>query len=176
MSPIYAESVRDLRSRSKARAGKSVTKRVVFVWSFRELECLSWISASLNEALEAAPKSLVVEARIYVTGSHDTSLELVTTCEKAKDPGIMVLGTEAGGNPLAHSGLQVLYGRPHIPTLLQDIIQSCSGSVSIGGKFASPYGLSQSVRRTLSSFKLAGPNAVMKGGPSVTLHVENFGM
>jgi len=40
---------------------------------------------------------------------------------------------------------------------------------------AGPAGLAADVRRALRS-NLAGPKAVLKGGPDVTLHVETYGI
>ena len=41
-------------------------------------------------------------------------------------------------------------------------------------KVSGPQSMGQDVRRALTDFSIAGPTAVLKGGASVTLHVETF--
>lgn len=142
---------------SKARAGTSAVRRVIFVWSVRdagkwnELMQLSssthtltpighikWISKVLTEALVAAqPTNLHVEARLYITGpSAPTfeSREAVFDSDTSESPTPANPSSEKDVKlPLYHS-LQIMHGRPSIRKILQEEITSAQGPISVDGK------------------------------------------
>ncbi|KAI0650622.1 ferric reductase NAD binding domain-containing protein [Trametes meyenii] len=164
----------------RARAGTSGVRRVIFVWAVRESEHLQWISKLLTEALVAAQStSLIIEPIVYVTGPSRVipEPELSHTAYASSDgtttpPSSSSVGGYEKDLPM-YSSLKITYGRPSIRRLLQDGIDSSIGPVSVD--VSGPSSLSASVTRVLSS-KLASPMSVLKGAPSVTLHVETFGM
>ncbi|KAI9000892.1 hypothetical protein BD414DRAFT_15568 [Trametes punicea] len=162
----------------RARAGTSDVRRVIFVWSVRESDHLAWISKTLNEALTAAqPTSLVVEPRIYITGPTCTIPEMPRGSYTPSD-GTTTPTSPSDGEPFekglpVYSSLRIIHGRPSVCRILQEGIDSSTGPVSVD--VAGPSSLSSSVSRVLSS-KLCSPASVLKGAPSVTLHVETFGM
>ncbi|EIW61249.1 uncharacterized protein TRAVEDRAFT_69649 [Trametes versicolor FP-101664 SS1] len=162
----------------RARAGTSDVRRVIFVWAVRDAEHLQWISKVLNEALAAAQStSLAIEPHVYITGPTCTIPEVQRTAYAPSD------GTSTPPSPAdtgkfekelpVYSSLKITHGRPSIRRVLQEGIDSSTGPVSVD--VAGPSSLSASVSRTLSS-KLTSPTSVLKGAPSVTLHVETFGM
>ncbi|KAI0758296.1 ferric reductase NAD binding domain-containing protein [Irpex lacteus] len=162
---------------SKARAGTSAVRRVIFVWSVRDADHIKWISKVLTEALVAAqPTNLHVEARLYITGpSAPTfeSREAVFDSDTSESPTPANPSSEKDVKlPLYHS-LQIMHGRPSIRKILQEEITSAQGPVSVD--VAGPSGLSQSVAKALAS-NLTSPLSVLRGTPSVTLHTETFGM
>ena len=83
------------------------------------------------------------------------------------------------------------YGKPIIAEVLSNEVSLCGDSVAVCGKdslilrfYASrriilvsgPQSLIDDVRGTLRKPNVAGPMTVLRGGPSVFLHVEHFGM
>ncbi|TCD66927.1 hypothetical protein EIP91_000705 [Steccherinum ochraceum] len=165
-----------------ARAGKSSVRRVVFMWSVREPEHVKWISKILNEALDHAQlSSLTLDPRIYITGPTYPLPDLPDNDSIRKSEG----GNSTPGSPISessveeklelpsYSALRITHGRPSISRFLQDEITTSSGPVSVD--VAGPSALSHAVSTTLSS-KAASPMSVLRGAPSVTLHVEVFGM
>ncbi|KAI9056559.1 hypothetical protein FKP32DRAFT_1585671 [Trametes sanguinea] len=164
----------------RARAGTSDVRRVIFVWAVRESDHLAWISRTLNEALAAAQSTaLVVEPNIYITGP---------TCILPETRGSSYTPSDGSTTPTSptdmdkekfekgvpvYSSLKIVHGRPSIRRILQEGIDSSMGPVSVD--VAGPSSLSASVSRLLSS-KLTSPANVLKGAPSVSLHVETFGM
>ncbi|KAL7282503.1 hypothetical protein ACG7TL_003974 [Trametes sanguinea] len=132
---------------------------------------LAWISKTLNEALSAAqPTSLIVEPNIYITGPTCTLPERPRSSSYTPSDGSSTptspTDTEKdnfGKGLPVYSSLKIVHGRPSIRRILQEGIDSSTGPVSVD------------VSRLLSC-KLTSPANVLKGAPSVTLHVETFGM
>ncbi|GJE89770.1 NADPH oxidase family protein [Phanerochaete sordida] len=77
------------------------------------------------------------------------------------------------GSDYTIKGVDVQIGRPDIHALLKDIITSTKGAVSVD--ISGPEALVAATRSALSS-DWAGPLAVLRGGASVQLNVEDFTM
>jgi hypothetical protein len=92
--------------------------------------------------------------------------------------------------------IQVCLGRPDLLALVREEVETAQGPVSVNGKhysdFLSPAspvnGLTYPVRgtasgplpftnavRTICKADFAGPMAVLRGAPPLTLHTERFG-
>ncbi|KAI0638308.1 ferric reductase NAD binding domain-containing protein [Trametes polyzona] len=162
----------------RARAGTSDVRRVIFVWAVRDPEHVQWISKVLAEAMTAAQSTtLVVEPNVYITGASSAVPEIPRTAYAPSDgsstpPSPADSGKYEKELPM-YSSMKITHGRPSIRRILQEGIDSSAGPVSVD--VAGPTSLSTSVSRALSS-KLTSPKSVLKGAPSVTLHVETFGM
>ncbi|KAI0352818.1 hypothetical protein OH77DRAFT_738752 [Trametes cingulata] len=163
----------------RARAGTSDVRRVVFVWAVRESDHLKWISKVLSDALTAAQStSLVIEPHLYVTGAACVIPEIPRMASYTPSDGTSTPPSPADVEKYEkelpmYSSLRITNGRPSIRRILQESIDTSIGPVSVD--VAGPSSLSASVSRALSS-KLTSPTSVLKGAPSVTLHVETFGM
>ncbi|KAI0068942.1 hypothetical protein BV25DRAFT_1817865 [Artomyces pyxidatus] len=164
--PLLMEAVRT------SNLNRSTTRRVVFVWSVRDAGHLTWISKLLGEAISAAPPSLTIEPRIYVTGARLPVQDIPSVAYAgSSNPSLESPIKEKPELP-SYNAFKITHGRPSIRRLLQDEIASAAGPVSVD--VAGPSAIAQSVRSALRSS--AGPLDVLKGAPSVTLHVETFGM
>lgn len=163
----------------QAKSGKSSVKRVVFVWSVREADHVKWISQALGEALTAAQStSLSVDPRVYITGSTPPTPPLPTVGYADSDRGSLNVESPISEKDVkmslpAYSALRIHHGRPSIRKLLQEEIGASAGQVSVD--VAGPSGLSQSIAQVLAS-DITSPMNVLRGAPSVSLHVETFGM
>ncbi|GJE89799.1 NADPH oxidase family protein [Phanerochaete sordida] len=87
--------------------------------------------------------------------------------EKASD------STHTAGAELEIRGVEVRAGRPDMHALLKDIVTGATGTVSVD--ISGPTALVAATRSALSS-DWAGPMAVLRGGASVQLNVEDFTM
>ncbi|TDL29709.1 hypothetical protein BD410DRAFT_833972 [Rickenella mellea] len=178
------------------RSNKSAVRRILFVWCIRDPEHLSWIAKSLSSALTNAPSTLHIDARIHITQSNGKLPSL-----KALDYDDMKESSEDIKTPSSPSGsaeyddikaplpspsisvennidsgfksFTTVLGRPDIDQLLKDAVLTADGPVSVD--VAGPSSLAESIRGVLSS-DIVSPIGVLKGVPSVTLHVETFGM
>jgi ferric-chelate reductase len=143
-------------STSKKRLAKSNMQKVVFIWSVREAgnayhpiiccrytnadlsEHVRWISEVLNEALEAAQTaSLVVDCRVYITGSTPPTPPVPVTRYTDFEKGSVSPDSEISEKDIglpAYFNLQVIHGRPSIRKILQEEINMSSGPVSVDGR------------------------------------------
>lgn len=105
---------------------------------------LAWISKLLTEALAAAPSSLAVEPRIYVTGASYPIPKIPSIeYDKYSPPHSPPPSSSSVSSvkddkfelelPL-YSTLQLKHGRPSIRKLLQEEITTSQGPVSVDGR------------------------------------------
>ncbi|KAH8106103.1 ferric reductase NAD binding domain-containing protein [Cristinia sonorae] len=177
-----------------ARAGRSSVRRIVFVWAVREPEHLKWISKILNEAMaQAQSTQLSIDPRIYITGpKFSPSLTELSMNDRRSEGGDSVpvspvteASDEKTMGPLSEKtsdqklglspwmAINLIHGRPSISKILQEEISVSSGPVSVD--VAGPSALSRAVSNALAT-KITSPISVLRGAPSVSLHVEVFGM
>ncbi|KAL0949689.1 hypothetical protein HGRIS_009726 [Hohenbuehelia grisea] len=156
------------------KGDKSSVRRVVFLWAVRDGGHLSWVTKVLSDALAAAPPALSIEPRVYVTGPNystpsipklDSDIEGSVSSLDSPDKEINEL-------PI-YTALKLTHGRPSIKKLLHEEILSTVGPVSVD--VAGPSALTEAIRQALCKYP-ASADAALKGVPSVTLHVETFGM
>lgn len=165
----------------------------------RATDHIRWISKVLSEALDAAQSTnLIIDPRIYITCASPSTPPLSSASYEESDRGSVNADsamTEKSATKLSlpvYSTLRIMNGRPAIRKILHEEIAASRGPVSVDGEFApacerlflvslyayavaGPSNLSQSVSHALS-VGAAAPHHVLKGAPSVTLHVETFGM
>ncbi|KAJ7697679.1 iron reductase [Mycena rosella] len=131
-------------------------RKVIFVWAVRYPEQIRAISDDLLQALDGISDSLIVEIRIHVTASvKDTESDI----EKSQG------SISTSDVKLLHApGVQILSGRPDVAGLVKSEVAGASGSISVNvcGTAA--------LRAASSTLDILG------GGPSISLHVEAFGM
>ncbi|KAF9534178.1 ferric reductase NAD binding domain-containing protein [Crepidotus variabilis] len=159
------------------RGEKSAVKRVVFVWALRDSAHLKWISEALLRALTNVDSSLVIEPRIYITGSDRTIPDIPELEHEPRNRDSDASSSEKKDDSSDqlpnYSSLKLIHGRPSIKKLIHEEIEAAVGPISVD--VAGPSSLAESIRRTLCS-DLASPASVLKGAQPVTLHVETFGM
>ncbi|TFY82597.1 hypothetical protein EWM64_g1407 [Hericium alpestre] len=163
--PLMMEAVR------AANQKRSSTRRVVFVWAVRDAAHLSWISEIVSKTLSAAPEWLAVEPRIYVTGTRLPQQEPVLGYRSSTSSVIQSPIKEEKSEPPSYNSFKITYGRPSISRLLQEEMSIAAGPVSVD--VAGPSAIAQSVRSALKS-GIISPLGVLKGDPTVVLHVETF--
>ncbi|TFK43398.1 FAD-binding domain-containing protein [Crucibulum laeve] len=163
--------------RENVNGGNSAVRRIVFVWAVRDGGHLKWISKALTEALSTPTSSLTVEPRVYITGSNYPIAQMPVLSNRQSESSLASDAEKGKVTPDAelplYSSLKLIHGRPSIRKLLHDEISNSSGPVSVD--VAGPTKLTESIRQALRS-DVATPRAVLNGLPSVTLHVETFGM
>ncbi|KIJ94088.1 hypothetical protein K443DRAFT_111053 [Laccaria amethystina LaAM-08-1] len=167
--PLFLNLIRE-----NARGGRSAVRRILFIWALRDENLLPWFSKTLTEALPHAKSSLSIDSRVYLTAPPiNTSCSSASTVSGKSDSAVK---TTTVRSPVDyHPYIKLSPGRPDIRRVLHDEISACTDGGSLSVDVAGPTGLTAAVRRALSS-DAAGPRAVLKGLPAITLHVETFGM
>jgi len=159
---------------NQVRSAKSVCQRIVFIWAIRNRDHIEWISDAVSKALEIATPGLSIDVRIYVTsasaqalppspsgGGNSSGPDIATPSLVEKEESIASL--------LVNPAVKVLSGRPDLRKELGEEVALAKGkmSVTVCG--------SQSLAQATRSALRFGPSLVMKGGPSISLHVESYG-
>ncbi|KAJ4488390.1 ferric reductase NAD binding domain-containing protein [Lentinula aciculospora] len=180
--------------------GKSLCKRVTFIWCIRDSENVNWISSELAKALSITPDSLKVNVRIFVTGFSAPR-------EYSKSPDVPDLGydlsdaapssssVECAQTPVSEksiaiglrsdnllnnfatlapfTSLTMAQGRPSLESLLREEAEETRGG-SMWVTVCGSRSIASAVRKGLQ-FPISGPLTLLRGGADVTLQVESFG-
>ncbi|TFK37957.1 ferric reductase NAD binding domain-containing protein [Crucibulum laeve] len=160
----------DILERSKRE--KAVCQKVVFAWAIRDADHIQWITDSLSPALDNIPDTMTVDIQLFVTAAvqgaqawEDDSVENDVeekNSSNGSDPKILE-------SPL----VRVRQGRPNLKTLISDEISNASGAISVSVlQVCGNRVLANAVRGAL---RVPRPLDVLRGGPTVSLHVEAFG-
>ncbi|KIJ53374.1 hypothetical protein M422DRAFT_202279 [Sphaerobolus stellatus SS14] len=185
--PLFTDLVK------RARENKAVCRRIVFIWSIRVLAQMRWVSSTLVQALLEAPTYLQIDIRVHVTSLGTDSIPAIEKISEkeaieiseydlaalpstpTRSSSSVMNDSEVASTPelVKMRGVRVEKGRPDLKGILDEEISSSLGPVSVD--VCGPHLLSDSVRSILAS-DVAGPGDILKGRPSVTLHVEKFGM
>jgi len=165
--PLLLDSVR------KVAAGKSNTKRIVFIWSIRDPSHVLWISETLVAATKLAPRGLTISIRIYLTAE---------SAFQQWDDSVSVKSGKGGSEPreksstpslLEDPAVQITSGsRPNLNRILREEADSTNGRMGV--TVCGSQSIAGAVRDALG-FSIAGPSSIMKGGPSIILNIEAFG-
>ncbi|KAJ7099901.1 ferric reductase NAD binding domain-containing protein [Mycena belliarum] len=157
--PLLLDLIRDANMRTSSR------RKVIFVWAIRHPEQIKAISEDLLRALDGVSDSLSIDMRIHVTGSmNDTEIDT----EKREGS----ISSDPKNKLLGAPGIQFLSGRPHVKEIVKAEVAAASGLISIN--VCGTAGLAESVRSALRV--ASNTSRILKGGPSISLHVEAFGM
>ncbi|KAJ6533461.1 ferric reductase NAD binding domain-containing protein [Mycena sp. CBHHK59/15] len=170
--PLFLDILQCARGNTNPRC-----RRVVFVWAVRDAAHIAWIADALCALLPPLPSShpLSFDIRLHVTAAPaDTqsfaSDSAVTDPEAPATPTTPVKNISES-KLLAFPGVQVLAGRPDVRAILDGEIERAMGAVSVN--VCGTTELAASVRRALRG--VGRFVDVLRGGPSVVLHVEGFG-
>ncbi|KAG9309648.1 putative ferric reductase [Chiua virens] len=156
--PVFLNAI------EKARTRSSRCQRLVFIWSIRDASQIRWISDALNRASTVVPSWLTVSVKIFVTRGPVPLNEVDPDQTPGKD-----MGSQEG---VAPPFVRFESGRADVKAILQGEVSTATGSMSV--MVCGSQSLARSVRRALR-FPVSGPSSILRGGPSVTLHVESFG-
>ncbi|KAF8526248.1 ferric reductase NAD binding domain-containing protein [Hysterangium stoloniferum] len=148
--------------------GRSACRNILLIWVVPHEEQFSWISGAIHEALQNAPPSLHIRIHLHVT---QPSPVIELGVEITMDEG------HERKQPYTESFSDVRIrtfrnGRPDIRSMLEEeILVHAVRTVSVN--VAGPPSMAEDVRKALR-FDTAGPLAILRGRPSVNLHVETF--
>ncbi|KAI0315976.1 FAD-binding domain-containing protein [Amylostereum chailletii] len=179
----------------RASAGKALSKRIHFIWAVPSEERIEWISTALSDAIATAPPALSLDISIFVTRSSPSSSPPAVLEKDAVGPGRVTpesgdVDAKQSKAELGGLGVIPVKGRPDVRRLVAEEIARAEGPVSVDGMFALWYALIQ-VTDVALVLSVSGPvelvmdaraavnslNAsldVLRGGPTVHLHEENF--
>ncbi|KAH7105303.1 ferric reductase NAD binding domain-containing protein [Auriculariales sp. MPI-PUGE-AT-0066] len=160
----------------EARKGTSACQRVVFIWSIRDEAHIAWIYSQLLAVLACIPPELSVSVRIFVTRApgflgrlpFENGVQRAPTFESEKFAGKEKLSLTS------YPEVRIEYGRPDVAQLLLEEASVAQGAMSVD--VSGPAALIKTVRSACRASHIAGPGAIARGMPSLTLHVEMFSM
>ncbi|KAF8809134.1 hypothetical protein BYT27DRAFT_7222686 [Phlegmacium glaucopus] len=166
----------------RARAGKHSCQKIVFIWAIRDSDHIHWIENTLAPVLENVPPSISVSVQLYITATTTTTT--TTTTDKlqemdydSKENGFeMVTQATDNSTPRSYSTIlqspfvEVHQGRPDVKSLISQEVDEATGKISIN--VCGSHSLADAVRKAI---KAPRPMDVLRGGPTITLHVEAFG-
>ncbi|RDB30601.1 Ferric/cupric reductase transmembrane component 1 [Hypsizygus marmoreus] len=169
----------DLLSRAK-QGEQACCNRIVFAWAVRDVDHVRWISNPLQQSLRGVPSSISVEVRIFIT----TAIEDAQPWDDdAPAPGAEApaddIEVKAGGSSHGSSSdphlldldiVSVQQGRPDLKGLLGEATAHATGPISVN--VCGTHALATAVRKVLRRPRTID---VLRGGPSITLHIEAFG-
>ncbi|KAJ6467480.1 ferric reductase NAD binding domain-containing protein [Mycena vulgaris] len=139
-------------------------RKVMLVWAIRQSEQIKSISDDLLRALDGIFDSLRVEIRIHVTTSVEDTESDAEKCEGSV--------STSDAKLLEAPAVRIFHGRPEVTTIVKSEVAAASGSMSVN--VCGTAGLAENVRSALRAASSASD--ILKGGPSINLHVEAFGM
>ncbi|KAJ7041849.1 ferric reductase NAD binding domain-containing protein [Mycena alexandri] len=191
--PLFLDLIHGARAHANPRC-----KRVVFVWAIREPDQIIWIADALGAALlqrssSSGLNAINIEIKLHITSApEDTqvqSLDADSSVASDLEAAAATIGTDekVSSNPTVKAHLlelpnvNLIYGRPDIGGILGgEIAAAARGAVSIS--VCGTTELADGVRQALRGGSgMAGLGMferfvdVLRGGPSVVLHVEGFG-
>ncbi|RDL36158.1 Ferredoxin reductase-like, C-terminal NADP-linked [Venustampulla echinocandica] len=172
------------------RLEESSKTTIDFVWSVREQDTLTWFSKELNE-LRASPR---VNVSIYSTlpappastGSQtptsrvedektpDFPISAITPSSNTQDIPDTDAEKEVGSAKVkatpwdSTTSLDITTGRPDVPAIINSIVAGSSKEERIVIAACGPLGMMKDVRRSATK-------AITVSGPSIDLHLEQFG-
>ncbi|KAJ6518002.1 ferric reductase NAD binding domain-containing protein [Mycena vitilis] len=180
--PLFLDLVQSAKANPRCR-------RVVLVWAVRDPDQINWIARAVTHVLSvvsSTDEGLAIDVRLHVTTAPEDTQSLdgsvltdaeacvgadpIPTAEKLK----INAATTANERDrmLAIPSVKLVYGRPDVADILGHEIERARGEVGVC--VCGTTELAQSVRRALSDG--AGRFVdILRGGPSVILHVEGFG-
>ncbi|KAJ7266988.1 ferric reductase NAD binding domain-containing protein [Mycena haematopus] len=149
-----------------ANTGTNPTcRKVVMIWAIRHQEQINAISDDLLRALDGASDSLLIDICIHVSASIQNS-----EGDAEESEGSVSFSESTKLLDVPH--VRVLSGRPDVKAIIKSEIAEASGSMSVN--VCGTAGLADAVRSALRSTSTASD--IVQGGPSISLHVEAFGM
>ncbi|KAJ3737340.1 ferric reductase NAD binding domain-containing protein [Lentinula guzmanii] len=196
--PLLLDTIEGVRS------GKSICKRVTFIWCIRDPRNITWISSVLAQALSITPDSLKVAVRIYVTGSSISNSPDVPALgyeSPEATPSISSVEVDSSHTPVFEKAQEtlpiknqdnVLVDNPmslsafvNLPSVtmrqgrpsLTNLLKEEAEETRGGSMCVAVCGsrsIASAVRKGLQ-FPVSGPLTVLRGGANVSLHVESFG-
>jgi len=166
---------------SSVRRGESPVGRVLFVWSVKHYDDVKWASDDIKTALKTLPPNLSIDVRIYVSrttsfvphlNSSDDAIDKKYFSSHPVGSGSTEDITEKVLPALPVDSFQVCLGRPDLLALVREEVESAQGPVSVNA--SGPLTFTNAVRGVCRA-DFAGPMAVLRGAPPLTLYTENFG-
>ncbi|KAJ7918528.1 ferric reductase NAD binding domain-containing protein [Mycena leptocephala] len=158
-------------------ASNPTCRRVVMIWAIRHPEQIKAISDDLLRALDGVSDSLSIDIRIHITASVSAFVhgqDSASDHDAEKSEGSVSSTSDAATNLKLLEASQVIIssGRPNVRAIIASEIAEASSSMSVN--VCGTVSLAEHVRSALRATSTAGD--ILKGGPSVALHVEVFGM
>ncbi|KAF9444633.1 hypothetical protein P691DRAFT_807110 [Macrolepiota fuliginosa MF-IS2] len=183
----------DLIKRSKQRG--PMCRRLTFVWTIRNMDHLTWIQSELLEVLQDLPSHLTLSIHIFITGAADAA------AQGDVEEDLEALDDDTASNSEAHKSdnedttegqnekaigssninkttkdllvlpmVKIHQGRADLDKLIRDEVMLAKDTMSVN--VCGIHGLTGAVRKAMQYPRMLD---ILKGGPTISLHVEAFG-
>ncbi|KAF9455527.1 hypothetical protein BDZ94DRAFT_700132 [Collybia nuda] len=129
---------------------------------------VEWISDALTPVVTNVPSSMSIDIRVFVTAGTDQSWDDDSVEGDAENTGVNKIKLKQ--SLLNSPSVNVRQGRPDVDELIKEEINQASGPISVN--VCGTHALARAVRSSLRCPRFMD---VLRGGPTVTLHVEAFG-
>ncbi|KAF8809132.1 hypothetical protein BYT27DRAFT_7232494 [Phlegmacium glaucopus] len=164
----------------RAKAGNLACQKIVFVWAIRDSDHINWIANTLAPALNGVPPTISVAIELYITGTNATR-QLQKWDESSKDnsSGSEFMVTNDSQSSMASRSFSTIVesplvgfhqGRPDLESLISKEIADATGNIAIN--VCGTHSLANAAR---AAIRLPRPMDVLRGGPTISFHVEAFG-
>ncbi|THH14583.1 hypothetical protein EW146_g5767 [Bondarzewia mesenterica] len=164
-SPLLADLVH------RVHQNRSVCRSIIVIWSIRHIDHINLVYDDLAAVLRNVPASLKVDFRIHITSADGSpTLPSEGSSEVRSHP---EEEEKSVARVMRLPRTMIAKGRIDVQGVIEEVCSLAQGSVSVN--VCGPAGLANRTRAALRS-SVAGPMNVLKGGPSIELHVEQFGM
>ncbi|KAF8881834.1 ferric reductase NAD binding domain-containing protein [Gymnopilus junonius] len=159
----------------RAKQNEATCSKLTFVWVIRDADQIKWLEGVLSSAIEDLPATISVSIKLYVTSVLDdpeTFEEDDSSKDSIEEEKMPSTGSSQDNSKLLESSLTSLdQGRPDVNALIQDEIMADTGPISIN--VCGTKSLAEAVRQAV---RVPRPMDVLRGGPTISLHIEPFGL
>ncbi|KAL5526202.1 hypothetical protein ACEPAG_7541 [Sanghuangporus baumii] len=187
----------DLIRRARNGSPSTICRKVKFIWYIREQVHFDAIAHDLNTIQDSLPAFIQVEVNVFVTGTSESRAEInVPSLRSSMEKHSEAQAQSTSGQPSSSERLdpgtpgsedekanigtsrtidhivRLKHGKPPVVEVLSNEIELCADSVAVC--VSGPQSLIDDVRGALRKSSIAGPMTVLRGGPSIFLHVEHF--
>ncbi|TVY30564.1 putative ferric reductase transmembrane component [Lachnellula hyalina] len=155
------------------KLGTSQTTTIEFIWTVREPEMLEWFSEQLKELTD----SPLVNVRLFSTRGSKSDSTLVSSSDEEKTSPTDPLPSSKNEHDIEKQlsspiSTDMVYppqrGRPDIAAIVDQIVEKAEDNDRVAVAACGPDSLMQVTRRTVAK-------NIKVNGPSIELHVEQFG-
>lgn len=153
----------------RAKRSHAECTRVVFIWAVRDANHIEWITDALVPAITGVSSNINVSIRVYVTAAVEDAQSWDDDSVEG-DEEITAGDETTRPKGLKYPGILTEQGRPDLKRLLDDEIHEASGAISVN--VCGTHALANAVKSALRPPRFVD---VLRGGPTVTLHIESFG-
>ncbi|KAF8155465.1 ferric reductase NAD binding domain-containing protein [Crassisporium funariophilum] len=155
----------------RAKSGTHSCQKVFFIWAIRDAAHVKWIADILGPALDDIPPSISVAVKLHITTTpEEEKWEDDSNENDSEEKGGASNSSQTHARILDSPLVKVEHGRPDLKAFMSHETRDATGGISVN-----VCGTQALVQATREAIRSPRPIDILRGGPTVTLHVEAFG-